>query len=249
MNLSHKLQDALEPIHATEEMKQKTISFLHRELTRRQRKRHRALHYAMSCCAVLFLGCGFGGYYSYITPVSYISIDVNPSVELGLNRMDRVVTVTPYNDDGAQLVQSLSLKHKPYTEAVELLLADETLKSYLNEDALLSFTVVSRKKDAILTGIQQCRGYSQSGAQCHSADTDFMEAAHGCGLSFGKYQAFLELAKYDETITPEECKNLSMGQIRDCIDSYTEGTDSTESHGSGGGHGGCGRRYRGGWDE
>ncbi|MEG0540928.1 MAG: hypothetical protein RR461_02480 [Angelakisella sp.] len=238
--MNNKLQRAFEPIRATEESKKNLSEYVCGELSRRQHKSYTSLRYVAACCVALFLiACGVGGYGFYSTPVSYISVDVNPSVELGLNRLDRVVTVAAYNDDGNLVLQNLNLKNKPYTEAVELLLADKTFGSYLSQDSLLSFTVVSDKEEALLAGIQQCRGYAEAGAQCRSANTELMNAAHESGLSFGKYQAFLELSRYDKSITAKDCRSLSMRELRDRIDQYTNGQNSTNM--PGGGHHGMGQ--------
>lgn len=238
--MANKIEKAFAPICATDALKENTCAFLKVELARRRRKAPTPIIYMAACCAALMLIVGgAGGYHLYTTPVSYISIDVNPSVELGLNRMDFVVTAQAYNDEGAVVLENLSLKNKPYIQAVELLLADETIGSYLSTDGQISFTVVSDKQETLLAGIQTCQGYAQSGAQCHGASTATVNDARGSGLSFGKYQAFLELSRYDETITPEDCKHLSMRQIRDRINSYSgEPTIPTQGQGQ------CGSNHR-----
>lgn len=239
--MNNKFYDALEPIRASEGLKQNMNEFLHSELLKRRRKTYKPMRYALACCTMLVIMiCGIGGYSFYKMPVSYISVDVNPSVELALNRFDRVVNVTAFNDDGARILQKLNLKNKSYTEAVELLLSDRTFESYLSAESLLSFTVVSDKEEALLAGIQQCKGYVLVNAECHGVNADNMEAAHHNGLSFGKYQAYLELFEYDKTITPDDCKLLSMRQIRDRISQYTNGEAAADAPVSGGqGNGGA----------
>lgn len=238
--MKNKLKKAFEPICATEEMRENLMAFLSKEAAKGSNRApvRPWLRYTMACCAVVTLIiCGLGGYNFYQNPVSYISVDVNPSVELALNRFDRVVEVEAYNDDGTAVLENLRLENKPYTEAIELLLSDKTFESYLSDDSLLSFTVVSKKEAALLAGIQQCRGYSQTNSQCHSANADSMDDAHQSGLSFGKYQAYLELLQYDETITPEECRHLSMKELRDLINQYAGGDPlPTISVGTGSGH-------------
>mgnify|MGYP006964182038 CR=1 FL=1 len=49
-----------------------------------------------ACLLLLFLG----GRQFYFIPTVKISIDINPSMELGVNRFDRIVSVEGYNDDG-----------------------------------------------------------------------------------------------------------------------------------------------------
>lgn len=233
--MNNKIHDAFDPIRATEGLKQNLNTFIHSEVIKRKHKTHTPLRNAFACCGMfVIMVCGIGGYHFYQAPVSYISVDINPSIELTLNRFDRVIESTAYSDDGAELLTNLNLDHKPYTKAVELLLSDKTFESYLSEDSFLSFTIVSDKEEALLAGIQQCQGYAENKATCHSANSDNMEAAHHSGLSVGKYQAYLELSQYDKTITPEDCKNLSMRQIRDLINQYITGDSGANNNG------GCG---------
>lgn len=227
MILHNPIHEAFEQIHATETMKQHTTALLLKEMQKHPHKQRFPMRYAvMACIMILTLLGGIGGYRLYAIPVSFISVDVNPSVELGLNQFDNVVEVKAYNDDGKRIIKNLNLKNKTYTEAIEMLLADKTFKSYLNKDALLSFTVVSDKEAEILTGIKQCHGYTQTKAECHSANENDVEEARRSGLSFGKYQAYLELFKYDKSITVEDCKELSMHQIRDLLSQYLNGVEN-----------------------
>lgn len=242
--MSHPFHEAFASIHATEQLKQNTLDFLQARRSGNRSDRRPSRVYATLCCTLLAVVlCGIGGYHLYLSPVSYISVDVNPSVELGLNRLDRVVTVAAYNEDGASVLQDLNLTHKPYTQAIELLLANDTFAGYLTQDARLSFTVVSDKEAELLTGIQQCHGYAQAQAECHSGQAQLVEDAHHNGLSFGKYQAILELAQYDPSITPEEYRDLSMAEIRDRLCQYQDCGDMGGNGGRGGGHhGGHGHR-------
>ena len=53
--------------------------------------------------AVFIIMIGFGSY-AYMTPYSYVSLDINPSVEIVLNRFERVLEVKPLNDDAKQII-------------------------------------------------------------------------------------------------------------------------------------------------
>lgn len=43
--------------------------------------------------AASFMACFFIAYYMYFTPTSVISIDINPSLELTVNRFDKIIDV------------------------------------------------------------------------------------------------------------------------------------------------------------
>lgn len=116
-------------------------------------------------------------------------------------------------------------------------MSNQEFAAYLNDNDSVNFTVVSDKQDEIIKGIEECKGYGQHNGHCHSADSEIASQAHGCGLSIGKYRAYTELVQYDETVTVEDCKNMTMRQIYDKIEGYSENEESSQTHhGYGRGH-------------
>ena len=230
----NKIRDAFETVKADEALKKSTSVFLHEEIARRQKKPVFRMRYA--ACAVVMLVLlinGFGFYSIYKVPVSYISVDVNPSIELSLNRLDRVVAATAYNDDGEKILDHLNLRGKTYTAAIDTLLADEDFQKYLTKDAMLTFTVVSDEEEAIVSGIESCSGYRSHHGVCGSAKSDTLQEAHENGMSFGKYKAYQKLQECDSSVTAEECENMTMRQIHDRIAELCGDEESGASHGKG----------------
>lgn len=219
--MPNELQKALDGVHAAEKLKHSTTTYLRGEIKRRRNRLSAALRYAMAGCCCFVLMSGFGGYFAFAAPVSYISVEVNPSIELALNRIDRVVSVKTYNDDGRLVMQNLNLKNRIYTDALEILLADETFLSYLANDSLLSFTVASPKEETLLAGIRGCRGYEQYGGECHRIDESNAKAAHHSGISVGRYDIYRELSRLDDSFTEEEGRKMSMRQLRDLLLQYS----------------------------
>ena len=64
----------------------------------------------------------FYNYYKCISQssVRYMSIDVNPSIELGMNENLKVVELIPYNKDGEKIVNMLSNWKRKGIEEVTL---------------------------------------------------------------------------------------------------------------------------------
>ena len=54
---------------------------------------------AAAASAAVVLACSVGAY-AYTVPCSYVSLDVNPSLEFSLNRFDRVLSVSGVSKDG-----------------------------------------------------------------------------------------------------------------------------------------------------
>ena len=63
-----------------------------------------------SCAAIMLFGTG-AGVWVYAAPYSYVSLDVNPSIEYTLNRLDRVIKVKAVNDDGQAILDEVNMTY------------------------------------------------------------------------------------------------------------------------------------------
>lgn len=237
------IRESLKNIQATEELKQNTLQYLNEQ---RSGKRHVGTRFAPAYALVIAgLVCliGMGGHLVYSKPVSYISIDVNPSVELSLNRFGRVVSAEAYNDDGKGMLGQMSLKNVSYMQAIDRLLNDDKYIGYLKEDAVLVFTVISEQPEKILEEIHSSGLSEKYEALTYTSDLSCREEAHRHEMSFGKYRTYLELLEYDEDVTIEDCHGMTMGELRERIDACSHGGQSggeKKHHGNahGNAHGG-----------
>lgn len=80
-------------------------------------RRRISLKAVLGACAVLLLVFFGAGAVLYNIPTTYMEISVNPSVQLTLNRFDRVLGVTALNPDGDSLLQGISFKNLTLYEA------------------------------------------------------------------------------------------------------------------------------------
>lgn len=139
-------KNTFDQIHAEPELKEHTKEYLSEKVYRvhdRRVSHFRRLAAASVLC--LFL-CAAGVCYLFFTPVTYISVDINPSLELSLNCFDRVVSVDGYNDDGKALAESLSLRYMNYMDALNRILESDTIKTLLSENNDLSLTVAGESE-------------------------------------------------------------------------------------------------------
>lgn len=237
--MANPIADAFASIHADDSLKTSTKEFLNQARERRSRS---VLPYfrqlSAAVCAVFVLLVGAAGFHTVSgTPVSYISIDVNPSIELALNRWNRVITAKGYNEDGSAILRTLSVKGMAYTDAVNTIIDSEAMQPYLEGDSTLTFTVASRDEERetiLLAGIETSSGCRNHGGQSCKADLSLLEAAHEHGLSMGKYCAYLELSRYDANVAPEDCREMTMTQIhnriRECRDGENESSSQEDGH-------------------
>ena len=210
----NELQRSMNNIRASEELKADTLRYLEEQRgAGRPGRGFYVPRYALALVC-LFLLLGTGGYGIYGKPVSYVSIDVNPSIELGINRLGRVVSVNAYNEDGQQILEQVRIKNLPYPKAVRLLLEYETEENFLTENSLLVFTVISKNAEAITRKLVGVSSPANASVLTYVSDRSCMEEAHQYQMSFGKYRAYLELAQYDDTVTVEDCHRMTMGELQ-----------------------------------
>ncbi len=238
------IQEAFGQVHATEQMKRNVSGYLSQqtgnfanqqedtedracedEFLRQDRGvfvkwSTGAIRPVLSVCMILILCLGFGSWYYWETPVSYVSIDVNPSIELVLNRADRVVRVESQNEDGALVLKDLQLKGKRYLQAVELLVESDAMRPYLTKDADLTLTVASPKAEELLVALRGSSVTNRYQGLYRQADLEMVHLAHACGLSLGRYQMYQMIAQYDDSVTAEDCQHMTMCQLHETLFHY-----------------------------
>ncbi len=237
--MNKKIREAFDQIQAEEALKDRTkayISWKTQGYTRRKTMNYRYLISAAACVIFLLIG----GYRIYFHPTAEISIDINPSIELGVNRFDRIVSVTGRNSDGQEIADSLHIRYVDYAEAVDRIMENEEIEALLSNGEILTVVVVGTdeaQSSQILSGVQSCTA-EEKNAYCYRADSSEVEKAHELGLSYGKYKAYLELKKLDPNIDAEQIKNMTMREIRELISQLSEGEEDEIDHsGNGKGYG------------
>lgn len=225
--MGNSIHDAFDSIKADPQMKEATKEYLagHYKKNHNLFANHAFYRILTAVCAMLVLVAGIGGYRWTKETVSYVSIDINPSMELGLNRFERVVSAVAYNPEGEEILQGLSLKGKKYTEAIDLVVESEAMAPYLEKEDELVFTVAAQSswEKVIEAGVAHCSGHIGHSSHSVSADMETVNLAHDNGMSVGKYNAYLQLSEYDSTVTVDECRHMSMSEIHGMISEHSQG--------------------------
>ena len=179
------------------------------------------IRWAVAACIILCLGgtvIGHNWYQKYNTEVSYVCLDVNPSFELCLNHQDKVINAVAYNEDGDDLLNKIDYKNKHYGEVIEDILHHDEFQRYLTED--LTITVVSKDDAEIQQNIRKSMETVQCDGNVVCSDVQTREEAKSNHCSVGKYVAYEELFQYDQTVTIEDCKEMTMHEIYEEIDKH-----------------------------
>ncbi|HEX3018433.1 MAG TPA: hypothetical protein VHP31_11365 [Caproicibacter sp.] len=86
---------------------------------------------AAAAAVIMFFGIGA---WAYFTPYTYVSLDVNPSIEYSVNRFDRVLSAKAVDNDGTEILNGLSLNNQTIEQAVEETVDKIESKGYFQPD-------------------------------------------------------------------------------------------------------------------
>lgn len=217
--MNGKIKEAFEQIQAENELKEKTKEFIFQKTNGYSKVRTGNYKYLVSvfACAVLLF---IGGHWLYFTPTVEISIDINPSIELEINRFDKIISLESYNADGQELIKTLNVKFKDYSEAMNQIFRSEDIISLLEKDEIMTIAVIgsgSTQSEKVLSNLQSYTEEKHN-TYCYYAHSEEVENAHESGLSCGKYKAYLELKEVNPDITVDDIHHMTMREIRNMID-------------------------------
>ena len=101
---------------------------------------------SMAASVLLVASIGIG-VYAWKNPVQYISIDINPSLELSVNCFQRIISINSLNDDGWKLVETVSLKAQTYESGINRIINSAKNLGYINGegDVLISISSEDEK--------------------------------------------------------------------------------------------------------
>ena len=86
--------------------------------------------------AIVIATCGGMGTYTWSNPISYVSLDINPSIAYSLNEFNRVIAVNGMNDEGTAIVDAIgdSLKNTDITTALTITVEQLSTEAYIDEE-------------------------------------------------------------------------------------------------------------------
>ena len=209
--------NAFNQIHAEEALIEKTLEGMYTYREKKERRAffsRRGMALAMSCAMMLCIGVT--GWQSYFTPAFLLSVDVNPSIEMSVNRFDRVISTKSYNSEGREVIESVNVKHMNYADAVDCLLEEEKMQGYLEEEGTVLVAVACPKKEKaaqVKETIDIAQAETPQTVAVIQPEKAVFEEAEKLDMSVGKYQAFLDIQEVEPAVTSEEVKEMSVQEI------------------------------------
>ncbi|MEW6173709.1 MAG: hypothetical protein AB1510_11720 [Bacillota bacterium] len=175
--------------------------------------------------AIAFFFIGFGLYRFLVpTPCAYVALDINPSLELGIDRQARVLKVNLLNEDARKMAEGVNLRGRPVTEAIDVLLDKAEELHYLakNKSGVVMVTLVPVKKNVAVPGTKELAEVAARHIQkadlpvkvvVSSGQSDIRAEARRAGLSSGRYALKIGGNNSGRAVTVQELKSEGLAQF------------------------------------
>ena len=219
--MNHKFHNAFDAVHAPEQLKRATRAHIRRKTFDygRQVLQYRQHRQRIAAC-LLSLALVLSGAGIWFLPATSIGLDINPSLELRVNALDRVIALKGNNADGIEVANHLDVAGLPYDEAMQRILISQELAPYLENGGMISISVVGGGSDVhaeeMLSKVV-CRAYALAEDEnvfyCQT-DKETLAAARASGLCIPRYLAWQHLLEENPDVTAEEVSRMPKDEIR-----------------------------------
>ncbi len=168
---------------------------------------------AMGFSTVLF-GCEI----SNSSELAYVSLDINPSIDMVLDAKDRVQTVTAMNQDGEVLLEGLALQGLKLEAAVEAIIDEAIDLGYIDpeaEDTTVtcdgSAEKVRNKLHEYVNTAFQNRGIM--GSAIAKQNTELLAEAEELGVTVGFLRLVYRALEADDELLKEDALLLTQQEL------------------------------------
>ena len=148
------------------------------------------------------------GVYSYGMPYTYVSVDINPSVEITANIFDRIINIEGINDDGKKLISLKQYRNKKVRDGIGNIIKSAVEEGYIKPEYSNMLLLTISSKDIKKFGIIEKDIEEAVGKEINVSEIDTSiyienvevkkhDDAKNLGISSGKY-LLLEKMKESE---------------------------------------------------
>ncbi len=164
------------------------------------------------------------GIYTYVTPVAAITMDINPSLELEINRFEFIIGSKGLNPEGEALLESSAHLNRSVERALQNLIESASDEGYIVEDSgnqilltvLTSNIHLNEKITNIFKNTQEDYDDQQRGIGIiiASYNQDRIEEADALGISPGKLLLIHKIEEDEDIeLDPSDLKDWSVKDI------------------------------------
>lgn len=207
----------------------------HAVILRLQRRMRRIAMTAAACVCLTLIGGGAFHYHLENRKIeSVIGIDVNPSIELSINRKEVVLEARALNADAENIIHDMDLKGVDLNVAVNAVVGSMVTQGYLDdlENAILvtvsndSVRKARELRSSVVGDIERTLKENQVEAVVYDQqvieDEEMEELAKRYGISYGKAYFLKELIDQNEALNIEDMEELSSMTMEEIARKITE---------------------------
>lgn len=219
--MENKIKEAFGTLQPPERVKRSTKAMIRKKTFDYGCNQYRLRQFrGRVAAATLSLALILSGTGLWFLPSASIRVDINPSIELKVNALDKVIALEGQNSDGIELVKDIDVTGMHYDDAMQRILLSNGMEPYLADGSQITITVAGGGSNAhaqqMLSKVL-CRAYNiadRHNVLYYQVDWETAKAAQNVNLCIPRYLAWQNLLKNDPTITPEDVREIPKESIR-----------------------------------
>ena len=196
------------------------------------------LSVSLAICVCLFLGLTY--FNGNMKVASRIGIDVNPSIELTVNKKEKVLDVIANNSDANIILEGMNLKGSDLNVAINALIGSMVKNGYIDElansilisvdsDNAAESEALRQKIVAELNAFIASENDISVITQNITTEDANLKKAQELGISVGKLELIEKLIAKNNLYTYESLKDLSINELNLLLGDSTENVTTTGS--------------------
>ena len=177
----------------------------------------------VAAAAVFVLAVLGGGFYAAQTPGGVATLDANPSIELTVNKLGRVLSVRARNADAQVVLDELELRNQPLQTAADAIVNELRADGYVSADTNSILVTVeagkgdARLRDRLAAAVEDaqtdCGLEPAVLAQVLEPDPALEAEAAAMGVSAGKAMLIRQISAQVEELTDDALAVLPINDL------------------------------------
>ena len=177
----------------------------------------------VAAAAVFFLAVLGGGLYATQVPGGVATLDANPSIELTVNKLGRVLSARACNLDAQFVLDDLELRNQSLQTAADEIVAAMQTDGYLSADTNSVLVTVeagkgdARLRDRLAAAVESaqtdCGMDPAALAQVLEVDPELEAYASAVGVSAGKAMLIRQISDQVQDLSGEELVSLPINDL------------------------------------
>ncbi|MDD3947568.1 MAG: hypothetical protein PHI19_06990 [Clostridia bacterium] len=202
-----------------------------------------APRFALAFAMILIVVVSGVFFFTYMSgEAERVYIDINPSLELVINRYGRVKEAISHNAEAETLLQGYSIKGKPADNAISYFVEEAAEQGYLdNEDATVYISAYGKNgkvNDKVLQKFENAAKEAVTRSNSHAevikqeVSSEDKQEAEELQISLGKLKLINEILALDSSKTVETLKDKSMGELTALLRSLKDNNSHNGNQGN-----------------